>query len=146
MKYLIFFIFSILAIPLIHSQSLMVQDSINGEADEIQCDLFGNLYAIQNQYLIKYDTLGNRIAQYSNLRLGDISSANTSNFQKLFLFYNESGYVVLLNDRLSEISNPFNLNTHLSETFSLACPSYNQGFWCYNPLERKLIRTDRYFN
>lgn len=128
------------------SQSLIVKDFLQCQANAIHSDLLGNLYIVKNQYFIKYDTSGNVIAQYSNLRLGDIATADVSNYQKIFLFYNESGYFVILNDNLSEISTPINLNQYISGIYTLACPSYNQGFWCYHQIDKQLIRLDKYFN
>ena len=124
---------------------LRIKDSINCKADCIGSDMFGNLYVIRNPVLLKYDTSGIFLRQYSNLKLGNIHSMNVSNSKKLFLFFRESGFFVLLNNFLAPIENPVNLSRHLSGVYSLACPSYGQGFWCYDQINRQLLRFDRFF-
>ena len=124
---------------------LRIKDSIDCKADRIDSDMFGNLYVIKNQIFLKYDSSGNFLGQYSHLKLGNIHSMNVSNHQKLFLFYRESGYFVLLNNFLAPIDDPVMLSRFLPGVYSLACPSYSQGFWCYDQINRQLFRFDRFF-
>ena len=125
--------------------ALEFKDSIDCKADRIDSDMFGNLYVIRNTVLLKYDTSGNFLRQYSNFKLGNIHSMSVANNQKLFLFYRESGCFVLLNNVLAPIEEPVRLSRFLSGIYSLACPSYEQGFWCYDQINRQLLRFDRFF-
>lgn len=90
------------------------------EADLIsKLDTFGTLFYMQNNSIIKKDSKGE--LRYSNIQLGNIASIDTYNPLKINVFYKDFNTVVILDNRLAEITLvdfntlfPFRNITHVS--------------------------------
>ena len=94
-------------------------------------DSFGALYftAKNNSFTKKTD---DTILTYSNFQLGEISSANAFNPLKINVFYKDFNTVILLDNRLAEISKldfdqiqPFRNISHVST-------GYDSTLWLFN--------------
>lgn len=103
MKYLYYFIFLI-------SVSISAQDTIETKllskielkADSIiGLDNFETIFLTRNNTLVKQNKESN--IKYSNIQLGNITSANTFNPLKINLFYKAFNTVIILDNRLAEI-------------------------------------------
>ena len=82
-------------------------------------DTFGTLFYTQNNSLIKKDNNGE--LRYSNIQLGNITSVDTYNPLKINAFYRDFNTVVILDNRLAEITlidfntlSPYRNITHVS--------------------------------
>ncbi|NQX86747.1 MAG: hypothetical protein HRT67_12740 [Flavobacteriaceae bacterium] len=85
----------------------------------IKVDNFGTTYSFQGNTFYTIGTKGK--LEYSNVQLGTITSANAFNPLKINLFYKDFNTLVILDNRLSEITKtdfntlePFRLPTHLT--------------------------------
>ncbi len=68
----------------------------------VNVDTFGRLYYTKNTSLIK--KLEHKELRYSNVQLGEITSVSTYNSLKIVLFYKDFNSVVILDNRLAEIT------------------------------------------
>ncbi|MFT5216864.1 MAG: hypothetical protein ACI83H_001993 [Glaciecola sp.] len=99
-------------------------------------DSFKNLIYSQNNSLVINRSSGT--ITYSNLQLGKIFSVNAFNPLKINLFYKDFGTVMILDNRLSEISKinfnslkPFRNISHIST-------GNDNTIWCFNQDSQQL--------
>jgi len=113
----------------------------------IQCDFFsvdnlGNIYAVKNDNLIKYDAQGIQQKTFTNKISGRITSIDVSNPFKIIVFYKDFSQIIFLENTLSISGSPIQLASLDLEQATLACSSYNNGFWVYESQLSQLIRYD----
>jgi hypothetical protein len=103
MKYFFcLFYFIICSISAQETIETKLLSKIEVKADSIiGIDSFKTLFFIKNNTLIKQREAAN--LKYSNLQLGNITSANTFNPLKINLFYKAFNTVIILDNRLAEI-------------------------------------------
>lgn len=96
----------------------------------IGIDNFGFTYAIDYATFYKKDT--NNTLTYSNIQLGNITSANAFNTLKINLFYKNFNTAIILDNRLAEIykidfntKQPYRNVTHIST-------GYDNTLWIFN--------------
>lgn len=96
----------------------------------IGIDNFGIIYAVKGNALSK--TEENKILTYSNVQLGNISSANAFNTLKINLFYKNFNTAIILDNRLAEIYKidfntvqPYKNVSHIST-------GYDTTLWAFN--------------
>lgn len=99
-------------------------------------DNFGTLFFINGTTFYKEEP--HQIFNYSNVQLGEITSANAFNPLKINLFYKNFNTVVVLDNRLSEIFKidfnaiqPYKNLTHIST-------GYDSTIWIFNQDEQHL--------
>lgn len=103
-------------------------------------DNMANVYAVNNDELIKFLPSGKYFARYSNLKLGSITTLDATNPLKLILYYRDFQQIVFLDNQLSQTSEPVSLEKLGYEQTDLVCASANNGFWLYNKQNNELIR------
>ncbi|WP_321975556.1 hypothetical protein [Aureibaculum sp. 2210JD6-5] len=113
-------------------------NSVVLEADEfIGIDEFENLYYLKNNTL--YKKSDKAILSYTNTHLGKISSVDIKNPLKILLFYKDFNTVILLDNKLNELSNRVDFNEALfSKNVSLVAGSSNNNLWLYSSDDNKL--------
>jgi hypothetical protein len=111
--------------------------------DYFQCDQFGNIYTISKSTLVKYDSLGEKVALYDQNRNGVIGNIDLSNPLKILLFYPERSKVLFLDRKLAQIEEEIDLFALLNETFSQSCVSYSNSLWAYSQSGLNLIRINQ---
>jgi hypothetical protein len=126
---------------LLLSSSIVAQTSITAkfikkealQVDKIvDLDNFGTIYYINNT--VFYLQTRNKTINYSNVQLGDITTANAFNPLKINLFYKDFNSVVMLDNRLAEIVKvnfnflqPFRNLTHVSTANNNAVWLFDQN-------------------
>ena len=112
---------------------LNLKDSIPLKAEKVWgVDTFGTIYASKEDDTFFKQTKDTLIT-YTNYQLGNITSANAFNPLRINLFYQDFNTVIILDNRLAEISKiDFNTQstyknvTHVSTGFSNTLWLYNQ--------------------
>jgi len=138
MKYINFF-FIVFSSVLFSQNSIDVQliDKTKLQVDDIvKIDNFENLIYINNNSIVtKRSTESLR---YSNVQLGEITSANAFNPLKINVFYKDFNTVIVLDNRLSEISKinfnitkPYRIISHIST-------GNDNTIWCFNQNTQEL--------
>lgn len=140
MKILFFFLFILLP-PDFNEFELL--HSISITANSFKVDHLGNIYTLNNDVLVKYDSDGKLFKTYSNKMLGNITFIDVSNPLKLILFYRNFSQIVFLDNMLTPKENPIVMEEIGFQQASLVCSSYNNGLWIYNLQNSELIRLDQ---
>lgn len=132
------YLFILLAILFQTSKPLF---EIPGEYNQIYTDNLGNLYLVKDFNLSKYNSTGHLLFTYSNNFLGKISSIAIGEGLKVMVYYGENAQMAVLDNTLSELSEPVNLNFNNLGTTTLATTSVQNNFWFYDPISGAIIRT-----
>lgn len=106
--------------------------SFNIDADVfIGIDRFDNTYYIKNNTFYKKGD--NETTSYANAQLGKITSVDIKNPLKILLFYRDFNTVILLDNKLNELSNRIDFNeTLFSKNVFLTESSSNNNLWIYS--------------
>jgi hypothetical protein len=121
-------------------QDYKIIKQISNKGNLITVDDLGNIFLVNNEQLAKFDPNGNLIATYSDLYNGDITLVDAGDPFKILLYYRDFSQIVFLDNFLSKTTDPVNLETLGLELSTLACSSYNNGFWVYLPQSFEIIR------
>ena len=114
--------------------------SIPVQADFFTTDHLGNIYAIHQDQIVKYNAKGELLKKYSNKRLGRIYSVDVSNPLRILVFYREFSAIVILDSQLTENAEGISLEQYDLEQCDLACTSFNNGIWLFNRQNMELVR------
>jgi hypothetical protein len=118
----------------VHSQTIETNfvDSVLLKADNfIGIDAFENYYYTIGTTF--YKKTKSKAYSYTNTQLGTISSIDITNPLKIVLFYSDFNTIVLLDNRLNELSNNINLSTEsFAKNVTFASISSNNNFWLYS--------------
>ncbi|MDO1502531.1 hypothetical protein Q2T40_20540 [Winogradskyella maritima] len=103
----------------------------------LDVDRFGSFYfSMKNNTIIKKSS--DTLIKYANFQLGEIDRLNAFNPLKLNLFYRDFNTVVLLDNRLAEITKiDFNQGEDFKNV-SLVSPASDNAFWLFNQDEQRL--------
>ncbi len=114
--------------------------NINNTGNFITVDDLGNLFLVNGERLIKFDVNGRLLYSYSNLYNGNISFVDVRDPFKIMLYYKDFAQIIFLDNFLSKSTDPVILESLGLELATLACSSYNNGFWVYLPQSFELVR------
>lgn len=102
----------------------------------IDIDNFGIFYFLDNNIL--YKETSNKVINYSNVQLGEITSANAFNPLKISLFYKDFNTAIILDNRLAEIFK-IDFNTiHPYKSISHISTGNDNAIWIFNQDSRQL--------
>lgn len=125
------------------NSSFTLIKSIDISGDYITTDNLGNVYLIDDNKLWKYDESGNLLFTYSSMIDGNITALDVSDPLKILVFYKDFGRIKFLDNKLSVKGDYVALQDISLEQASLACSSYENSFWVYDPLSIKIYRIDQ---
>ena len=108
-----------------------------------EIDVQSNIYTIDGAELKKYSEDATLLYTYSNLILGDISNIEVDKTTNIFLYYRDFNNIIFLDNTLSPKYSPIDLSNLGYPEANLACRSYNNSFWIYNPVNQELLRFDQ---
>lgn len=109
-------------------------------------DQFGHYYEVSNNEIKKYNLDGELICVYSDNVIGTIATVDVTNPYKVMVFFQDFGNIIILDNTLSPTSEEIDLSDINSSATSLACKSYNNGFWYFNFIQFELVRLTRALN
>lgn len=102
----------------------------------IQVDNFGAVYYIEDNIL--YKNQGNKSINYSNVQFGKITSAVIFNPLKIHLFYQDFNSIVILDNRLAELTKvDFNALKKFRTVTHIAAANDN-AIWLFNQITQQL--------
>jgi len=116
---------------------------IYNKVDDFEIDLQANMYIVKGAELQKYSPNNELLYTYSNLILGDIYSVDVDKSTNIFLYYNDFNKIIFLDNTLSAKYSPVDISDLGFAEASLACRSYNNSFWIYDPVNQEIIRFDQ---
>jgi len=105
-------------------------------------DPMGNFYLIQEEQVVKIDSLGQVIYTFSDPGLGDISWVDASDPFRILIYYRSFNQLIYLDRTLSPLGDPVFLDE--LEIFIPAgiCRSSQGGFWVLDQTSSSLIHLD----
>lgn len=102
----------------------------------IDIDHLGRAYIFEKEHLtIHYDE---GIKEYQNQFLGPIFSIDLSNPLRILVFYKEANQIVFLDNELTTIGSPIQLDELNLQDVSAVCASSINGFWVYNNQTKRI--------
>lgn len=110
------------------------------QGDQVCIDNLGSAFIIKGDQLFKLKENGQAFRQYSNKSLGNIHSIDVKNPLKILLFYKDFSRLVFLDNTITENGSPIFLEDYNLEFSSIACSSYDNGFWIFDPVQYRLVR------
>ncbi len=113
---------------------------INVEAEQIYSDNFDNLYVLSENIIIKYNREGKETATFHPENGEEITSVDVRNPFKISLFFNSTNKIVLLDNKLTQISDDIYLDKAGIVGDALICNATIGGFWVYDNSNTKLLK------
>lgn len=110
----------------------------------LAADPTGNAYVATGNELLMYNRKDTLYRRFSNMQLGLLTSIDASNPMKILLYFRDQGRILFLDNNISEFMQPVYLESYGLEQSTLACSSYDNGFWLYSPTRFALVRFDQY--
>jgi hypothetical protein len=142
MNRLVFLILILIPIHLT-AQNCRLLNELNLSGKKMQTDGLDNIYITDYQRLSKYDLKGNKLAEYSNKQLGNITSADVSDAFRILLFFKDFNQLVNLDNFLSELGSNIILDQLGVQRTEAICSASNGGFWLFNSQENRLLYYDK---
>ncbi|MFA8301387.1 MAG: hypothetical protein ACEPOV_14560 [Hyphomicrobiales bacterium] len=112
----------------------------------ITSDNKGSLYAYQQDTLWKYDPDGDPIANFNDRLNYNLFSIDASNPYHVMLFYPDQSQIDFINEYFKQENLSIDLDEIGMSRATVACSSYENGFWLYNPVTSKLYRYNNQTN
>lgn len=110
---------------------------INGNAEHLDVDQFGNIYLIINEEIKKLDPKGNFLSSYSDPLQGDISQVDLLNPMNPLIYYQNSNLLRVLDNRLNQ-GREYNLSFRFQDPKSIAAAA-NNSIWLYDQNADRMI-------
>ena len=147
-RWTILFSFFNLTINSIYTFSQEIKERTFKFYDSIQfteLDQYGFIYNVEKDNLIKYDSTGNPLYNYSNKLLGDITQIDISNPLRPLLFYKDQGVILALDNTLSQQKSQISLNElGLYQTNCISNSNFDNGIWLYDFDVNEIIKINNY--
>ena len=134
MRILVFILFSVVLYPAEAQEEISVKllDSISLNADNfIGVDDFENYYYTKGNTL--YKQTSDQTYVYTNTSLGVITTVDITNPLKILLFYRDFNTIVILDNRLNELTDRINLsNVPYGKYAAFATIASNNNLWLFS--------------
>jgi hypothetical protein len=144
MKRILIILFFAAALISFKSQHMRALYTYDFKVDYFTLDIFGNRYVVHESELVKSIDTAKSTITFSNLSLGEISSVDASDAMNILVFYQDFAKVLFLDNTLSLKKSAIDLGDLGFPNASLACLSYNNGFWIFDPVNQELIRINQF--
>ncbi len=113
------------------------------QASMITADHMGHLYTIEGSTLNCRDSSGIVLYSYSDLNNGTLSYADVTDPLKIILFSSDFSTLSFLDQKLTIKGSPMHLQSMGVSNGTLACNSYESGFWIYDASLIQLLRFNK---
>ena len=138
MRYLFLFIFFNLFFQTFGQ--VEIEKIINIEADNIYSDNFDNLYVLSENVFIKYNKEGKKTASFFPETGEEITGADVRNPFKIILFFSNRNKIILLDNKLIQISEDLYLDKVDVFGDALISGATIGGFWIYDKINSQLLK------
>jgi hypothetical protein len=129
--------FLLLFFTLISSFSQEVVTEFLLDANEfIGIDNLEQVYYIKDNTL--YKKTASKVFSFSNLHLGKITSVDIINPMKIIVFYKDFNSVILLDDKLNELTDTIDFNIVLLKNISYTATASNSNLWLFSEDDNRL--------
>jgi hypothetical protein len=116
--------------------------TIDLKSQIITTDKLGNLYAVANQEIFKFDAQGILLQKNSLKNFGNLFSIDVSNPMKILAFYKDYNKILFLDNMLAPSAGSIDLSTIGFDQVTLTCSSHDNGMWVFNSLNFEIVRME----
>jgi len=116
--------------------------TIDLEAQIISTDKLGNLYAVANEEIFKFDAQGVLLQKNSLKSFGNLFSIDVSNPMKILAFYKDYNKILFLDNMLAPSGGSIDLSAIGFDQVTLTCSSHDNGMWVFNSLNFEIVRME----
>jgi len=110
------------------------------KVDFFEIDVQSHIYIVKGAELQKLSQKNELLYTYSNLIYGDISTLDVNKSTNIFVYYKDFNKIIFLDNTLSQKYSPIDIPKLGYPEANLACRSYNNSFWIYDPINKELLR------
>jgi len=111
----------------------------------VQCDALENTYEIYSDHLTKHSSNFNLDFRLSTLQYGTSAQLDLTNPLVPFLFFEDQGSLVFIDNTLNVLEEPVFLNERFQGQITCVGGSKGDALWMYDANSSTLIRTNRQF-
>jgi len=111
----------------------------------MQCDALGNTYDICSDHITKHSSNFNIDYRLSTLQYGTSVQLDLTNPLVPFLFFQDQGCLVFLDNTLNVLEEPVFLNERFQGQITCVAGSKGDALWLYDANSSTLIRANRKF-
>jgi hypothetical protein len=111
----------------------------------VQCDALGNTYEIYSDHITKHSSNFNLDFRLSTLQYGTSAQLDLTNPLVPFLFFEDQGSLVFLDNTINVLEEPVFLNERFQGQITCVAGSKGDAFWIWDANSSSLIRTNRQF-
>ena len=134
------------AITVISLIMIVTVGKTNGQCYFVRADKFDNVWVVSNSEVICFDKQLKKVGSYSNILLGNPTYIDPLDPFRVLVFYQNSQSIAILNNAVSEISEPILLRDKGIADASLVCRCSKGGFWVFNRTGWEILYFDSGFN
>ncbi|RPH28795.1 MAG: hypothetical protein EHM93_18270 [Bacteroidales bacterium] len=121
-------------------------NSANSQCCFTQADRFDNVWVVNHGEVICFDVQRKTIGTYSNILLGNPSSLDALDPFRVIVYYSSFQSLVVLNNRVAEISKPIPLREKGITDALAVCRSGKGGVWVLDRGNWAILHFDSGFN
>lgn len=111
----------------------------------VQCDALGNTYEIYSDHITKHSSNFNLDYRLSTLQYGTSAQIDLTNPLVPFLFFEDQGSLVFLDNTINVLEEPVFLNERFQGQITCVAGSKGDALWLYDVNSSTLTRTNRQF-
>ncbi len=115
---------------------------IEFKGDFFKTDYLNNIYLVDGANIDKQNFISGQKYHYNNEFLGNISSLDVTNPLRILAYYKDFNQFIILDNTLSPISKPVNLDNLNLINCKAVCTSKNGGFWIFDSRKFQLLYFD----
>ncbi len=116
--------------------------TIDLKSQVITTDKLGNLYAVANEEIFKFDAQGVLLQKNSLKSFGNLFSIDVSNPMKILAFYKDYNKILFLDNMLAPSGGSIDLSSIGFDQVTLTCSSHDNGIWVFNSLNFEIVRME----
>ena len=123
-------------------ENLKLIKTIDLKSQNITTDKLGNLYAVANEEIFKFDAQGTLLQKNSLKSFGNLFSIDVSNPMKILAFYKDYNKILFLDNMLAPSASSIDLSAIGFDQVTLTCSSHDNGMWVFNSLNFEIVRME----
>ena len=127
------------------AQAYSLLKTIQVNANTIEVDPFGNIYAVQENKITKYSENGELLYVFNEIENGVITSLDVSNPLKPLVFYKDFSNLQILDQKLSLV-NTINLTARNFDFIETLANANGDNYWIYDNLSNSLKKLSKSLN
>ncbi len=141
-----YFCFCILIlVGVLFLMSFSIESKFETDATDVVVDDLGNIYLLHETYIERRSTAGKENFRSSDFNYGRPEYLDVTNPLKPFLYFRESGKIIVLDNTLSQQGDPVDLYNQQLGQIEIIAGSRGDAYWLWDATNSEMIRIDQNF-